>query len=118
MRRHAFTGAIAVTVSIAIFAAGSPARAQAPPDKRPAEPHREMRDPKACVNARATIDEKGGVGLRDPKDRSLSEHLARSDGVICPPPAVDPAIKAPTPDAGNTPVIPPPGASDPTVRPK
>ena len=50
----------------------------------------------------------------------LGDKLARSDGVLCPPPGVDPEIRAPTPDAGNTPVIPPPGSpgGDPTVRPK
>ena len=49
----------------------------------------------------------------------LGDKLARSDGVLCPPPGVDPEIRAPTPDAGNTPVIPPPGSpgGDPTVRP-
>jgi len=38
-----------------------------------------------------------------------------------PPPAgIDPQMRAPTPDTGNTPVIPPPGSpgGDPTVRPK
>ncbi len=51
---------------------------------------------------------------------NLSEHLARSDGVICPPSGVDPEIRLPTPDAGRTPVIPPPGSpgGDPNVRPK
>ena len=50
----------------------------------------------------------------------LSDKLARSDGVLCPPTGVDPQIRAPTPDTGNTPVIPPPGSpgGDPTVRPK
>jgi hypothetical protein len=50
----------------------------------------------------------------------LGDKLARSDGVLCPPAGVDPEIRAPTPDAGNTPVIPPPGSpgGDPTVRPK
>jgi hypothetical protein len=50
----------------------------------------------------------------------LGDKLARSDGVLCPPPGVDPAMRAPTPDTGNTPVIPPPGSpgGDPTVRPK
>ena len=27
--------------------------------------------------------------------KSLSEQLARSDGVICPPPGIDPDIRAP-----------------------
>ncbi|WP_375412229.1 hypothetical protein [uncultured Bradyrhizobium sp.] len=50
----------------------------------------------------------------------LGDKLARSDGVLCPPAGVDPAIRAPTPDTGNTPVIPPPGSAggDPTIRPK
>jgi hypothetical protein len=46
--------------------------------------------------------------------------LAKSDGVLCPPSGIDPEIRMPTPDTGNTPVIPPPGSpgGDPTVRPK
>jgi hypothetical protein len=51
--------------------------------------------------------------------KTLSEKLDQGSGVICPP-DVDPAIKAPTPDAGKTPVIPPPGSpgGDPKVQPK
>jgi hypothetical protein len=50
---------------------------------------------------------------------NLSEKLARTEGVICPP-ATDPDIKALTPEAGKTPVIPPLGSlgGDQTVRPK
>ena len=50
----------------------------------------------------------------------LGDKLARSDGVLCPPAGVDPEMRAPTPDAGKTPVIPPPGSpgGDPSVRPK
>jgi hypothetical protein len=50
----------------------------------------------------------------------LGDRLARSDGVLCPPAGVDPEIRAPTPNTGNTPVIPPPGSpgGDPNVRPK
>ena len=50
----------------------------------------------------------------------LGDKLAKSDGVLCPPAGVDPEIHAPTPDAGNTPVIPPPGSpgGDPNIRPK
>jgi hypothetical protein len=50
----------------------------------------------------------------------LGDKLARSDGVLCPPTGVDPEIRAPTPETGNTPVIPPPGSpgGDPTIRPK
>ena len=50
----------------------------------------------------------------------LGDKLAKSDGVLCPPSGVDPEIHAPTPDTGNTPVIPPPGSpgGDPNLRPK
>jgi hypothetical protein len=50
----------------------------------------------------------------------LGDKLAKSDGVLCPPAGVDPQMRAPTPDSGNTPVIPPPGSpgGDMTVRPK
>jgi len=50
----------------------------------------------------------------------LSDKLAKSGGVLCPPAGVDPEMRAPTPEGGNTPVIPPPGGpgGDPSVRPK
>jgi hypothetical protein len=49
----------------------------------------------------------------------LSDKLARTDGVICPP-NVDPEIKAPTPQGGKMPVIPPPGSpgGDQSIQPK
>jgi hypothetical protein len=52
-------------------------------------------------------------------NKTLSEKLDQTAGVICPP-DIDPAIKAPTPNAGKTPVIPPPGSpgGDPSVQPK
>jgi hypothetical protein len=50
----------------------------------------------------------------------LADKLARSDGVLCPPAGIDPEMRAPAPDIGKTPVIPPPGSpgGDPTIRPK
>jgi hypothetical protein len=53
-------------------------------------------------------------------NEALGDKLAKSDGVLCPPAGVDPEMRAPTPDAGNTPVIPPPGSpgGNPNVRPK
>jgi hypothetical protein len=65
-------------------------------------------DPKACSEA-----------ARNSSGQSLSDKLNQSNGVICPP-NVDPGIKAPTPPAGKTPVIPPPGSpgGDPSVQPK
>jgi hypothetical protein len=51
---------------------------------------------------------------------NLSDHLARTEGVICPPTGVDPEMHKEPPATGTMPVIPPPGApgGDPTVRPK
>ena len=50
----------------------------------------------------------------------LSDKLARSDGVLCPPGGVDTDMHVPPPNAGTTPVLPPPGSpgGDQTVRPK
>jgi hypothetical protein len=50
---------------------------------------------------------------------SLSQKLDQGGGVICPP-DVDPGMKAPTPEAGKMPIIPPPGSpgGDPKVQPK
>ena len=53
------------------------------------------------------------------RGENLSEKLSRDEGVLCPP-NLGPDIKLPTPDAGITPVIPPPGSpgGNPNVRPK
>jgi hypothetical protein len=50
---------------------------------------------------------------------AAAQTTGQSNGVICPP-EVDPGMKAPTPEAGKTPVIPPPGSpgGDPSVQPK
>jgi|SRR5260370_30188071 hypothetical protein len=75
-------------------------------------------DPKACSDEqRLKLDDKNAP--RDPSKQSLSEKLDRTEGVICPP-DVDPEIKAPTPNVGKTPIVPPPGSpgGDPNIRPK
>jgi hypothetical protein len=95
--------------------------AQAPPKPTaPIEPKSEQLDPNACANTRATVGEGGEVQTKKPDGRDLSEQLAQSNGVICPPQQVDPAIKAPTPPGGAMKVIPPPGSpgGDKSVQPK
>lgn len=54
------------------------------------------------------------------RDQNLSDRLADSKGVICPPAGVDPGLSAPPPGGGRTPVIPPPGTpgGDQSVQPK
>lgn len=77
-------------------------------------------DSKACAPGDRL---KPGADASNPQaettGENLSDKLARTDGVICPP-NVGPDMRAPTPDAGRTPVIPPPGSpgGDPSVRPK
>ena len=74
-------------------------------------------DPKGCApSERLQTD---GRAPDSKAGEPLSDKLARTDGVICPP-NVDPEIRAPTPQGGKTPVIPPPGSpgGDQTLRPK
>ena len=97
------------------------AGAQTPPtSKMPVAPKIEQRDPKACADQQDTVGQGGDLGAQRPSGTNLSERLARSDGVICPPAHVDPEIKQTTPPGGPMPVIPPPGSpgGDPSVRPK
>ena len=73
----------------------------------------------AQIRSRTTVGQGGDLDMQKPAGRhSLSDKLARSDGVICPPENVDPEIKAPTPPGGPMPVIPPPGSpgGDPNVQ--
>ena len=81
---------------------------------------KEARDPKACAPQGLTVGQDNKPQSAETTGSSLSEKLARSDGVICPPPGVDPDIRAPTPEGGRMPVIPPPGSpgGDPNIRPK
>jgi hypothetical protein len=88
-------------------------------------------DPKACEPGAASRLDPPSIrppGTSDPgknnprttgSSQNLSDTLARSDGVLCPP-SVDPGIHAPPPGGGKTPVIPPPGSpgGDPNVQPK
>ena len=66
-------------------------------------------------NGAAATPEGSTVGR--PSSEPLGDKLAKSDGVLCPPSGVDPEMRAPTPDTGKMPVIPPPGSpgGDPTV---
>jgi hypothetical protein len=65
-----------------------------------------------------TIDSKACTE-QERSNQTLSEKLGQTHGVICPP-DIDRGMKAPTPDAGKTPVIPPPGSpgGNPNVQPK
>ncbi|MGB6286857.1 MAG: hypothetical protein WBG18_21000 [Xanthobacteraceae bacterium] len=72
----------------------------------------------ACAQAPSAVQKPCSELGGDPS-KTLSEKLDQGSGVICPP-NVDPGIKAPTPETGKMPVIPPPGSpsGDPKVQPK
>ena len=92
-RRRRKTGGLPPLVAVMLFLTSTTGNALAADDK-------------ACSQQERT-------------NKTLSEKLDQTAGVICPP-DIDPAIKAPTPNAGKTPVIPPPGSpgGDQTVQPK
>ena len=113
-------------LTCALMAASGAAVAQAPP--APATPPARTAPPPAeratnCAPMQ-TAPKPGTVApegaTTGQRAEPLGDKLARSDGVLCPPAGVDPEIRAPTPDTGNTPVIPPPGSpgGDPSIRPK
>jgi hypothetical protein len=113
-------------LSCLLMAASGTAVAQAPP--APATPPAQTAppSPQRATNC-APMQQPAHPGTAAPEGQTtgrsaepLGDKLARSDGVLCPPAGVDPEIRAPTPDAGNTPVIPPPGSpgGDPNLRPK
>jgi hypothetical protein len=114
-----------ILILSAILAAFGPVHAQAPPapvtpmadtaapePERPADCSPMKPSPRGPNASEGTTVGQGG--------EALGEKLAKSDGVLCPPSGVDPQMRAPTPDTGSTPVIPPPGSpgGNPNVQPK
>ena len=67
----------------------------------------------ACASAQAADNSQAAddkpCSQQERSNQTLSEKLDQTAGVICPP-DIDLAIKAPTPNAGKTPIIPPPGS--------
>ena len=65
-------------------------------------------DAKACADReRLALGDTNQLLSKETDGSNPSEKLARTDGVICPPPYLDPDIRAPAPGGGRTPVIPP-----------
>lgn len=89
----------------------------------PSNPPSATSPPPAGCTPQSTVTPPGHTGpgaTTGSSQEPLGDKLAKSDGVLCPPAGIDPEIRAPTPDTGRTPVIPPPGSpgGDPGVRPK
>jgi hypothetical protein len=105
------------------------AAAQAPPSAtNPSQPIASAPPTELAANCAPTVAEPSRGTVIVPPDGTttgqagepLADKLSKSDGVLCPPAGVDPEIHAPTPNAGNMPVIPPPGSpgGNPDIRPK
>ena len=118
---HAKSVLLTTTLLMTLSAAG----AQAPPT--PTTPPEPTVPPSAsragdCARHDRGMDGSttGQSGQAPADNQPLADKLAKSDGVLCPPAGVDPEIRAPAPDVGKMPVIPPPGSpgGDPSVRPK
>ena len=110
-------------LACALMASSGAALAQSPPTRATPPAQTAPAPANGCsptqpVPPRGTIAPEGSTTGQSAEP--LGDRLAKSDGVLCPPAGVDPEIRAPTPDTGNTPVIPPPGSpgGDPSVRPK
>jgi hypothetical protein len=108
-------GVIKMCVVSCLLAVPASAIAQAPA-KPPASDTTNPAAQNDPARGPCTPGDRGTVGSGSRKtapdagnDKSLSDRLAQSGGVICPPPAVDPNIKTPAPDTGRMPVIKPPG---------
>jgi hypothetical protein len=98
---------------VLVMLAGGPAYAQTTaPQTAPGAPNQTACPPDVRPNA-PTV----GSGQSNP---NLSDRLANSNGVICPPAGVDPEMTVPPPGGGRTLVIPPPGGpgGDPNIQPK
>jgi hypothetical protein len=109
-----------------LIAAPAAAIAQAPPT--PVTPSQATAPPppqrsSECAPSRPRSNTAPGQTTGQAQDfgkEPLGDRLAESNGVLCPLEGVDPAMRAPAPDVGKTPVIPPPGSpgGDPNVVPK
>ncbi|MES2752153.1 MAG: hypothetical protein V4661_12355 [Pseudomonadota bacterium] len=110
--------ALALLPAVAI-AQAPPASATPPAQTAPPNAARDTQNctPTEAVPQDSTIAPRGATTGQS--GETLGDKLAKSGGVLCPPPGVDPQMHAPTPQGGPMPVIPPPGSpgGDPSVRP-
>jgi hypothetical protein len=107
----------AALAAVLILLAGGVARAQTSPPAQTIPSNPEPSNQAACSpDTRATSPTVGSGQA----DSNLSDKLARSNGVICPPAGVDPEMHVPPPGGGRLLVVPPPGGpgGDPKTIPK
>ncbi len=119
MKCTLFLSGVLIAVSGVAGAQAPPSPATPPAQTAPPAPARASNcAPTQSMPQQGTIAPNGATTGQ--RVESLSDKLAKSDGVLCPPAGVDPEIRAPAPESGTMRVIPPPGSpgGDPTVRPK
>src|SRR5258708_40194438 len=119
--RHLAVVVIAALATPMVAWAQAPATPATPPPPTATQNHPDANSdcaPSKLSNPNARPGVTTGQSPSDPAP--LSARLAAGNGVLCPPSGVDPEIRAPTPDVGKTPVIPPPGSpgGDQSVQPK
>jgi hypothetical protein len=97
------------------LAAAQPAAGDRPAQAAPPPPAQTQPDPACPPDARTNTPSTSGSNAPD-----LSDRLANSNGVICPPAGVDPQMHVPPPAEGEMKIIPPPGSpgGNPNVQPK
>lgn len=94
---------ICVSAAVSLISTATFVRAQ-----QPLQPETPKLDPKACADRdRLTLGDIHEPKVKETTGSNPGEKLARTDGVICPPPYLDPDINAQAPGSGRTPVIPP-----------
>ena len=100
--------ALPAAAVVAALMTGAAAQTAAPPA-----------DPKACAPGERLTQRDIRRDTKVSPSETLSDKLARTDGVLCPPP-VDPEMSEKPREGGAMKVIPPPGTPEhkPNVRPK
>jgi len=108
--------------AIAMLLVPACALAQSPPPEEPKAAPTPSRSGQCAEPTPPATTGRGDADVAKPDGSNLSQKLAQSNGVLCPPDHVDPAMRRPTPpDSGRMRVIPPPGtpgSSDPAAKPK
>ena len=99
------------------------AAAQAPPVSKAPRPAATPSQSQSteCANPTPPATTGQDADVSKPDGSNLSQKLAQSNGVLCPPEHVDPQMRAPTPPGGRMPVIKPPGSPgspDQSVQPR
>ncbi len=93
----------AISASFLLLGTGLAAAQTAPAQPGPGNPN-------SAAQAPCTPGTGGGTVGSGGTDSDLSDKLANSNGVICPPSSLDPEMQKPAPGGGRMKVIPPPGA--------